>query len=306
MQAQERILAQFPALSPKLQAAARFVVDHPNDVVIASMRSLAERAGAQPATLVRLAQQLGYAGWPELKTAFAQDLGLHSQRYGQRAKSLAVRGQDAGLLGEMFSMLQQNLAATETQSARALHETSRSLKAARAVHIAGFRASLPIAYALFYGYRLFRDTVHMIDGQNGGIEIQLRPIDARDVVVVISFAPYSRDALMVIDAARSAGARVIALTDSSASPLALAADQTVLFAVDSPSFFPSVAAGVAVSEALLELLVAAGGNTVAEQIGRAEQRLFDSGAYLNASDKRTPRRPDAHPATAHKPRRSAS
>jgi len=61
MSARERILERFSSLSPKLQAAARYVVDHPNEVVIQSMRNLAEVAGTKPATLVRLAQQIGFA-----------------------------------------------------------------------------------------------------------------------------------------------------------------------------------------------------------------------------------------------------
>ncbi|XAH25757.1 MurR/RpiR family transcriptional regulator [Xylophilus sp. GW821-FHT01B05] len=285
MKARDLMLERFSALSPTLQAAARFVVDHPNEVVIASMRTLAERAGAQPATLVRLAQQLGYSGWPALKSAFAEDLGLHAEGYGQRAQSLAARGGDADLLGEMFAVQRNNLALTEAQCAASLHEAARALKRGRAVHVAGFRASFPVAYSLVYGYRLFRDSVHLIDGQSGGLEMQLRPIARQDVVVAISFAPYSREVLAVVAAAQAAGARIVALTDSHASPLALAAEVTVLFSVASPSFFPSVAAAVAVTEALLELLVADAGAGVAQQIERTEQHLFDSGAYLRAPGK---------------------
>ncbi|MGH8788490.1 MAG: MurR/RpiR family transcriptional regulator [Cupriavidus necator] len=288
MQAKDLIVQHFPSLSPKLQAAARFVVDHPNEVVIASMRTLAERAQVQPSTLVRLAQQLGYGGWPELKSAFAEDLGLHAERYGQRAKSLAARGSDADLLGEMFVAQRQNLDATEAQCATALREATKLLKRAKTVHVAGFRASFPIAYSLVYGYRLFRNSVHLIDGQSGGLEMQLRPIERQDAVVAISFAPYSRESVLVVEAAKAAGARVIALTDSSTSPLALAADVSVLFSAASPSFFPSVAAAVAVTEALLELLVADAGEPVAQQIDRAEQHLFDSGAYLEPPAKRYP------------------
>jgi hypothetical protein len=110
MSARERILERFSSLSPKLQAAARYVVDHPNEVVIQSMRNLAEVAGTKPATLVRLAQQIGFAGWLELKSAFTEDLGLHAQRYGRRAGSLAARGQDAGFVSEMFLVQRCNLA----------------------------------------------------------------------------------------------------------------------------------------------------------------------------------------------------
>jgi DNA-binding MurR/RpiR family transcriptional regulator len=281
MSARNQVLEQFPSLSPRLQEAARYIVDHPNEVVIQSMRTLAELAQIQPATFVRLAQHLGYAGWPELKSAFAEELGLHSQRYGQRAKGLASRGLAAGLESELFDVQRHNLDITGGGCARSLRDAAKRLKRAKAVHIAGFRASFPVAYSLAYGYRLFRDSVSLVDGQAGGLEMQLRPVARQDCVVAISFAPYSRESMLVVETAKRAGASVVALTDSKASPLALQADVAVLFSAASPSFFPSIAAAVAVTEALLELLVADAGEGVAERIDRAEQHLHDSGAYLH-------------------------
>ncbi len=269
-----------------MQVAARYIVDHPNEVVIASMRTVAERAGAHPSTLVRLAQQLGYSGWPVLKAAFAEDLGLHSEGYGQRAKSLATRKRDPALLGEMFLAQRQNLDLTEALCATTLPDVVKLLKRARSVHVAGFRASFPIAYSLVYGYRLFRNSVHLIDGQSGGLEMQLRLIERKDAVLVISFSPYSRESMLIVEAARATGACIIALTDSKASPLALAADVSVLFSVKSPSFFPSITAAVAVTEALLELLVVDAGKAGARQIDRAENLLKNSGAYLQRPPKR--------------------
>lgn len=280
MGAREQILDQFSALTPRMQAAARFIVDHPNEVVIASMRTLADKAQAQPATLVRLAQQLGYAGWPELKTAFARDLGLHSTTYGERAKSLARRGRSAELASELFAVQRSNLDATDAAVAARLPEAVKLLRKGRAVHIAGFRASYPVAFSLFYGYRLFRNSVQLMDSGGACLETQLRAIERQDTVVVISFAPYSREALLVVEHAHAAGASLIALTDSSASPLALQADVVLPFSVTSPSFFPSVAAGVALTEALLEQLVAEGGEGVVGRIDQVERQLFDTGAYL--------------------------
>ena len=61
------IQARYAQFSPQFQAGARYLVDHPDDVAVSSMRSIATRARVQSAALVRLAQQLGFAGWPELK-----------------------------------------------------------------------------------------------------------------------------------------------------------------------------------------------------------------------------------------------
>ena len=281
MSATKTILDAFPSLSPKLQAAARFIIDHPNEVVISSMRSLAERAHSQPTTLVRLAQHLGYAGWPELKTAFATDMGLHHEGYGEKARSLAIRRPERDMVDELFSVLRNNLDDTLHNSADNLPKIAALLAKSQKVHIAGFRASVPIAYALFYGYRLFRQSVSLLDGQHGALELQGRSIEKTDAVVIASFAPYSREALEVADIAKRAGASVVAITDSTASPLALSADLAAVFSVNSPSFFPSVAAGVALVEALLEVLVAVGGRPIVKKLDLAERGLFDSGAYLS-------------------------
>ena len=45
------------------------------------MRAFAAEAGVKPATLLRLAQRLGYNGWRELKSAFIDDLGLGNDTY---------------------------------------------------------------------------------------------------------------------------------------------------------------------------------------------------------------------------------
>ena len=287
MQAKEIILERFPSLSPKMQEAARFIVDHPNEVVTSSMRTVAERAGVQPATFVRLAQQLGYPGWPQLKEAVVSDMGLQPERYGQRAKNLATRGRTHQMLDELFSTQKENLDWTASRYSETLPCAVKLIKKAKTVHVAGFRASFPVAYSFVYAYRLFRNSVQLIDGNQGGLEMQLRLIESKDVVIVTSFAPYSREAVHVIEAAKAAGVSIIALTDSDASPLALEADVAILFSINSPSFFPSLTAASSITEALLALLVVEAGEAGIQKLDSAEQQLLASGSYLARAPKRS-------------------
>jgi hypothetical protein len=76
MGARDQIRQRFNELSPALQQVARYVLDHPNEVVTGSMRNVGTRSQSTPATLVRFAQHLGFDGWPRLKEAFAADMGL--------------------------------------------------------------------------------------------------------------------------------------------------------------------------------------------------------------------------------------
>lgn len=283
MSVQDDIRQRFAELSPALQQVARFVLEHPNDVVTASMRSVGTRAGSPPATLVRFAQWLGFDGWPQLKQAFAQDMGLGSdEAYGQRAKALVGRAGDHDLVGETFEVHRRNLESTERRLGDALQQACALLEKARSVHVAGFRASYPVAFSFVYVYRLLRASVHLLDGQGGTLEMQCRAMERGDALLVVAFAPYSREALAVAQAARDAGCRIVALTDSPASPLALMADATLLFSLHSPSFFPSITSAVALSEALVELLASRAGKGVVQRIDQAEEQLFASGAYLEA------------------------
>lgn len=286
MNVTEGLRRRFAELSPALQQVARYVLDHPSEVVISSMRSVGTHAGSTPATLVRFAQHLGYAGWPELKAALAAEMGLVTDAYGARARQLVGRARDHTLADEMFEVQRLNLEATQRQIAPALLNACALLEKAPQVHAAGFRACLPIAFSFYYVYRLFRASVQLVDGQGGTLEMQQRAFAKGDAVLVASFAPYSREALQVAQAAKAAGCRLLAVSDSVASPISLIADETLLFAIRSPSFFPSAAAGVALVEALVELLASRAGKAVVRRIDQAEAQLFESGAYLQAPARR--------------------
>ncbi|KAB8055724.1 SIS domain-containing protein [Janthinobacterium rivuli] len=279
------IKARHAQLSPQFQAGARYLVDHPDEVAVSSMRSIAARAQVQSAALVRLAQQLGFAGWPELKAIFVERLRAGPSDYAAKAGALAGKeGKERDLVIEVFTVQQRNLAATESANHGALDAAANLLQAAPRVHVAGFRAAHPIAYTLHYLYRLLRPSVQLLSGQGGTLEMDLRALQAGEAVVVVSFAPYSSEALLVAQAARLAGCQVVAISDSAISPLALQADASIVIAVDSPSFFPSIVAGVAAVESLVELLVARAGPDAVHAIGAAEKQLRALGAYAKTSN----------------------
>ena len=143
------------------------------------MRTLAERASVQPATLVRLAQQLGYAGWPaNSRPPSLRDLGLSGDNYAESGAS-AVR--DAR--GRPISPASCSPSTNATSTTRwrnppsLLKDAAKLLQKARTVHVAGFRASFPMVYALYYGYRLFRTSVHLVDGRSDDLAMHLRAIE---------------------------------------------------------------------------------------------------------------------------------
>lgn len=280
MNPRENIVNTFRELSAELQRAAEFSLQNTNQLVVLSMRAFAAEAGVKPATLLRLAQRLGYNGWGELKDAFIDELGLRNDTYVSKAEKLIAKGTQPQLYEEVFQAHQANLAFTQNENHQAMEQAVSLLDAAENVYICGFRASFPIAWSLFYVYRLFNRQVSLIDGLASNIEVFTRELTAQDCLLLTSFAPYSRESLDVLRAAQQAGATIVAITDSPVSPLAQAADCTLQFSTDSPSFFPSVVSGMGLAECLLAMLVARHGRDAVSKIENAERYLIDSGAYV--------------------------
>ncbi|AIV66401.1 MurR/RpiR family transcriptional regulator [Burkholderia pseudomallei] len=274
------IRAQFSELSPQFQVGAAFLLDHPDEVAVSSMRKVAQRANVQPASLVRFAQQFGFPGWNELRDLFVARVRTRPQPLTQRARSLVKPNAKASLAADLLAAQRHNLEASAAQNARALAEAAKLIRKAAHVHVAGFRSCYPVAFGFVYGYRLFRPTVSLLTGVAGSLDMELRTIAKNSVTVVVSFAPYSAEATRVAQAARAQGGRIVAITDSAVSPIALHADAQLIFTHDSPSFFPSLVAAHALVETLVAQLLALEGGEAIAALEQAEAELHAKGAYV--------------------------
>jgi DNA-binding MurR/RpiR family transcriptional regulator len=274
------VRARFPELSPQFQLGAAFLLDHPDEVAVLSMRKVAERAQVQPASLVRLAQQLGFPGWNELRGLFVARVRTRPEPLASRARALVRTSARDTLARELLAAQRHNLDVTAAHNARTVIDAARLLRRAAHVHVAGFRSCYPVAFGLVYGYRLFRASVSLLGGEAGTLEMQLRTIGRDSATIVVSFAPYSAEAARVAEAALEKGSKLIAITDSAVSPIALNADKVLIFAHESPSFFPSLVAATALAESLVAHLLALEGKQALEQLELAERALHAKGAYV--------------------------
>ena len=274
------IRARFSELSPQFQMGAAFLLDHPDEVAVSSMRKVAERAQVQPASLVRLSQQLGFPGWNELRNLFVARVRTRPEPLTTRARSLVKANAKDALANDLLIAQQHNLDVTAAHNGRVTVETARLLRRAPHVHVAGFRSCYAVAFGLVYGYRLFRSSVSLLSGEAGTLEMQLRTIARDSATIVISFAPYSVEAARVAEAALEKGSKLIAITDSAVSPIAQNADKVLIFSHESPSFFPSLVAATAIAESLVAHLLALEGSEAVAQLEIAEQSLHAKGAYV--------------------------
>lgn len=287
----DRLVAAFDGLSPQLQQAARFMLDHGDDVALRSMRAVADAAGVHPTTMVRLAKALGFASYNDLKAGFQQKLRGREDGYAARARALQAKGGDqAALLQSVLGADLDNLQTSFTQSrCEALMAAAEVLDKADRVFVLGLRGSFPAAYQFYYAYHMMRSNARLLEGRAGNFADLLRTLGADDVLFAVCFAPYTLNTVRAVQYAAEQRVQVVVLTDSPVSPIARYGAVTLLAADRSPSFFQSFTAATALVQALVAVLVARGGQRALADISHSEDQLARFDAYWQEAGGKRPR-----------------
>lgn len=285
MDPRKQITAHFDELSPELQRAAAFVLENEQELIILSMRAFAQKAEVKPATLLRLSQSLGYQGWNALKDDFIILNGLReTNKYTSKAKEIlnhSVTQTSNIVYDEFFQSQIKNLVSTQEKNKDSFSKVVDTIDQSKNIYICGFRGSFPIAWSIFYVYKLFKKNITLIDGLAINLEMHMRDFSSEDTVLIVGFQPYSRETISILETAYEAGCQIVAITDSLISPLSKKSVATLLFSTDGPSFFPSISSGMSISENLLSALLAKHGQQAVDKVEFNENFLIKSGAYFN-------------------------
>ena len=275
-------------LSPELFRAARWLEQHPGDAAMHSMRECARRAGLAPATFTRLAHALGYEGFEGLKQRFQQDLSSEGA-YTVRARALQdTARKDADWLEALNEAQHANVGSACSLNRRAQFDAvASSMLKAESVYFLGMRASFGLAFHLHYSYGLVAPNGVLVQDVGGTQADQLARMGRRDLLVVVSLAPYTRQTVLAAEQAAAQGVTIVAVTDSALSPLARMASHQLLFRAQSTSYFQSMVGALAVAEALTAAVAVRGGSRVLAHLQAVQSQLDAHGAYWNRIDKKT-------------------
>jgi len=276
------LVESYGDLTPELQKAAKFMIEHPEEVGLNSMRKVARGAGVKPATVSRLSKTLGFDEYDALREPFRQRLRKIEPKFASRVEDLQRRGADdrTGLFADLRAQELDNVARTlSDENYGALNDAAEAIHHSRRVYVLGLRGAYAPAFLFHYAYQLFQENSFLVDTHAGIFADQLRGIGEQDSMLVISFPPYTQLTIDAVDYAAEAGATIVAVTDSVVSPAAHAAGHTIITQNKSASFYHSFTGALAVTQALITMLVAKKGGDAIKIAGEAEKQLSRVSAY---------------------------
>lgn len=247
-------MAAWTSLTETQRKLGQLILDAPDEIVFTTTRSLAQRAGASPATVVRFAQQLGLDGFPALRAVVHRELlaGVSpSHRLEATLEELRDLPEDADVLAHTLARDRRNLDATlELIGVGTFRRAVDLLTAARITYLAGLGLSRAPADAL--AFRLRRTGLPTVTATAAGTDLYdaVLPITTADLLVVIGSQPVPGELVRVATWAADRGIGVLAITDTRGSTLGAAAE-VALHARRGPlGHLTSVVSPLAVTNAL--------------------------------------------------------
>ena len=221
---------------------AQFITDHYDKAAFMTASKIGETVDVSESTVVRFAAALGFSGFPELqqslqvliknKLTTVQRIGLDEDisKDTEKFHKKIIRNEMIGI-----KYLLDNIDAV------ALDDATNLILNANKIYILGMRTSSTLSNYLGFYLGVMLDNVQVLNntGVNSLFE-QIIRIKEDDVFICISFPRYSSSSIDATKMVKEKKAKIIAITDTEASPFCELADTVLLAKNNIVSFVDSL------------------------------------------------------------------
>ena len=267
-------------LRPKAAAIVDFLISQPQQAAYASVAEVARRVGANPATVTRTAQTLGYGGWPDLQ----RELRARYLSHLSAAQVNAAHREEGGTSwAGSLSRDQENLAQLAAHADdEAVARVARAIATARRTLVVAAGSYAAAGTALAHNARLAGYDVRLEATGGADLVNSVAALGEEDLLIAISFWRLYQSTVTAAEDASERGTRVFVITDAASPPLAAAAEDVLLAPAEGTSFFPSLTAGLALCQSIVAQLAALDPDRTAASVAAAEERWVRYGVRHRA------------------------
>ena len=213
-------------LPKRLQSVAVFAMHNPDVIALNTIASISDQVSVTPSTMVRFAKSIGYQGFSDMQAVFQESMRHVPQPYSERLNSMQrSAGREQTVLSQFTQAAAESITRLEQKvDESALLKASEQLAQARMVYIAGQGRAEPVVAYLHYTLVKLGVQSVVLSGMPHSMADKARMLKTDDVLLAISFSPYTANTRELVDICLLNNAKVVALTDSTLSPIARADD----------------------------------------------------------------------------------
>lgn len=259
------IRSLIPQLGPGERRVAEEIVADPVRASVSGASELGARCGTSAATVVRASKSMGFEGYQALRTLLVRDAGA-AEAAARGGAPAAGEGTVRRMFAEAARELDQAPAAIDLD---AFDRVTRTVAGARRVVLLGSGSSTATVHAAAIRFL----SVGILVEHPGEPTFQVltcRLLTEGDVVVAVSDSGENSATLAAAEAARAAGAQIVAVTTYPGSTLAQAAHEQLVVGSTNRPWPDSVLTSTMLQTSLLNALVV--------EVAARRERADDPGA----------------------------
>ncbi len=283
-----QLISDMPNFSNKLAKVAKYILDHPSEFGIHSIRETSARIKVSSNTLVRMANTLGFDTFDDLRAPFRDALLVSNVATADEEwlDRLSQKGELSKVQAEASAIAIGNVSKSlRDLEPEAVERVVKLLFNADKIFVVGVRASYSLAYYFHYVARMVLPKMSLIPRQMNPPIDDLANAGPDDILVAITCYPYSIDTIRTCDFAKKKGLKIVLISDSVVSAPELNPDEVLVASTVSSYHFVSYTGIVSILETLLSTLVTYGGAQAKSRIKGFEQLRDETDAYWQPKNK---------------------
>lgn len=280
------IQEQMPTFSKGQKLIANFILQSYDKAAFMTASKLGKTVKVSESTVVRFAAELGYDGYPAMQRTL-QEMIRNKLTSIQRIEVADDRMGSQDILSMVMHSDMEKLRMTLEQIGREDFDGAvQDIVKAKRIYIIGVRSASAIStFLAFYFNLIFDNVTHVTAVSASEIFEQLLRVGDDDVVIGVSFPRYSKRTVKAMEFARDRGAKVVAITDSEASPLAAAAQRLLVAKSDMVSFVDSLVAPLSLVNALIVAIARAKKQELSQNLEELEHIWAEYEVYEKVEER---------------------
>ena len=274
-----RIKNEMSDFSKNHRLLAQFILDNPEDVAFMTAAQLAKKVGVSESTVFRFANQLGFQGYPELRTSIQENMMESFQVTTREQEYISTEEEEEDLILKGFRIDAQTIMAGAAKINRAdLYEVADMIVGAETVYVVGERSSNALAHYLCFYLSWFLPHVHHLN-PDYALE-RMTNLSPRTLVIGITFHRCIRNVVDMVALARRKGLPTVAITNSASTPLARKASKVLTVPCNFISFIDSYAGPISFINALILAVSRRKFGDVGKSFADLEALWKEKGTYI--------------------------
>lgn len=281
----KRIEDSYKSFSKGQKRIANYICENYDKAVNLTAAKLGKIVGVSESTVVRFATELGFKGYPQFQDAL-EEIVKNKLNSIQRISMTTTRLDKQNILHAVLQSDRDNIKRTKEEiSQEEFDKAVQIISNAEHIYVAGGRSCEPLSHFLVYYLKYIFQDVRLLDSGSLTESFEdIHRIGEKDVIIGITFPRYSVDTIKVIEFSKRRGAKVVALTDSKASPMTKYADCMLFAQSDMVSFADSLVAPLSVVNALIAALSIENKSQVVETMEALEHIWEEFSVYADKKE----------------------